>query len=82
MDKGREEVLLHRKPAVGRLHPEGPADAGHFARETLLAGDVADVLNDGVAEDYVEGLVAEGEAQPSPATQVAARARSAGPAAC
>ena len=62
MDERGEQMLLDGKPAVGGLHPVGAADAGDFAGKSALAGGVADVLDDGIAEDDVEGFIAEGQA--------------------
>src|ERR1039458_6284997 len=50
-------MLLHGKPAIRRLHPESAPHPRHLAREALLAGGVADVLDHRIAEDHVEGLV-------------------------
>ena len=59
VDEGREQVLLHREPAVGSLDPVTPAHARRLAGETLLAFGAAHVLDGGVAEYHVEGPVAE-----------------------
>src|ERR1035438_9447743 len=55
----RQEMLLDWKPAIGRLHPETAAHARHLAREAPLAGGIADVLDHGIAEYYVEGPIAK-----------------------
>ena len=59
VDEGREQVLLHRKPAIGRLDPVGPAYAADLGCEPALAVEIADVLDHRVAEDHVEGAIAE-----------------------
>ena len=59
MDQRGQQVLLYREPAVRCLHPESAAHPRDFARETLLAGGIAYVFDHRVAEDHVEGAVAE-----------------------
>ena len=54
-------MLLHRKPAVRRLHPVGAADARHFVGESALALGIAHVLDHGIAEDDIERAIAEGQ---------------------
>jgi len=59
-----QQVLLHRKPAIRRLHPIRAAHTRDFACEALLARRVAHVLDHGVAEDHVESAIAEGQHPP------------------
>ena len=70
-------MLLDGKPAIGGLHPIGAAYAGDFAGESALGRGIADVLDDGIAEDDVEGFIAEGQGAAIAATQLEAPASSA-----
>jgi hypothetical protein len=59
-EKG-DEVGFDGEAAGGGLDEPGGGDAADFAGELLLGGAGAEVLDDGVAEDDVEGLIAKGK---------------------
>src|SRR5713226_10762809 len=64
MQKWSPQVWLHRETTVRRLHPMPLSDTLDFAGELSLRRRIADVFDHGVAEDQIEGLVREWNAQP------------------
>ncbi len=64
VNERQHHVVLKWKASVWRLHPESPPHASYFLRKRLLVRAQTDVLDHGVTEHNVEGVVPERQ-QPS-----------------
>ncbi len=54
-------MQFDREAAVRRLNPVRAPYTSHFAGKAILIAPRPDVLDDGIAEDDIEGLVGEWE---------------------
>ena len=61
MEEGRVEVRLDGRGGIGRLNKVAAGGAAHFGGEAGHGFSRAEVLNDGIAEDEIEGLVGKRE---------------------